>query len=148
MRALAGRNGAGAIVNAAGAVAAVVAASLLGGCAVPDAAPCPAGRPLVSDTLYLGTAKPGGIVTREEWDRFLREVVTPRFPGGFTQWDASGQWRSADGSIVREGTHVLLVVHPPEPQAEANVRAIAAEYKSRFRQEAVLRVRSGACVSS
>ena len=101
----------------------------------------------MNDTLYLGTAKPDGTVSGGEWDRFLREVVTPRFADGFTQWHAAGQWRSADGSIVREDSHVLVVVHPPDPQAEANVRAIAAEYKSRFHQEAVLRVRSEACVS-
>ena len=118
------------------------------GCAQVEAHSCREGeRAAVEDTLVFGTAKPGGTVTREEWERFLREAVTPRFPEGFTQWDASGQWRSADGSVVREASHVLAVVHPAEPQAEANVRAIAAEYKSRFGQEAVLRTRSEACVS-
>jgi len=129
------------------ALALVGAAFLLGACAAPDAAVCPAGEPRISDTLYLGTAKPGGTVTREDWDRFLRETVAPRFPEGFTQWNAAGQWRSADGAIVREASHVLVLVHPADPQAEANVRAIAAEYKARFRQEAVLRVRSAACAS-
>ena len=126
---------------------AIAVASLLTACAAPERAPCASGEPRASDTLYFGTARPGGVVTREDWDRFLREVVTPRFPRGFTQWDAAGQWRSADGSIAREASHVLLVVHPADPQAEANLRAIAAEYKSRFHQEAVLRVRSEACVS-
>lgn len=135
------------IATVRAALAGIVAASLLVGCAAAQGDSCAAGESRASDTLYFGTAAPGGVVTREEWDRFLREVVTPRFPQGFTQWDASGQWRSADGAIVREATHVLLVVHPADPQAEANVRAIAAEYKSRFGQEAVLRVRSEACVS-
>lgn len=133
---------------AARASSTVVLVLALAGCTQAETRSCPMGeRASVSDTLFFGTAKPGGTVTREEWDRFVRDVVAPRFPEGFTQWDAAGRWRSGDGSIVREDSHALLVVHPPDPQAEANVRAIAAEYKSRFRQEAVLRVRSEACVS-
>src|SRR5512135_719530 len=122
----------------------LAAAALLAcACAQVETRECPEGqRASVNDMLYLGTAKPGGAVSGEEWDRFLREVVTPRFPEGFTQWEASGQWKPADGSIMREGSHVLVVVHAASPQAEANVRAIAAQYKSRFHQEAVLRVRS------
>ena len=135
------------IATVRAALAGIVAASLLVGCAAAQGDSCAAGESRASDTLYFGTAAPGGVVTREEWDRFLREVVTPRFAEGFTQWEASDQWKSTNGSIVREGSHVLVVVHPASPQAEANVRAIAAEYKSRFHQQAGLRVRSEACVS-
>lgn len=48
---------------------------------------------------------------------------------------------------MREASHVLAVVYPAEPQAEAAAQAIASEYKARFQQEAVLRVRSRSCVS-
>ena len=33
---------------------------------------------------------PGGIVTSDEWAKFLSDAVTPRFPGGFTVWLAGG----------------------------------------------------------
>ena len=122
-------------------------AAVLGGCASLETA-CPAGRTqAASDTLYFGTARPAGEVTPAEWDEFLRDAVTPRFPEGLTAWRASGQWRSADGRIVREGSYVLSVVHPDSGKADAAIRAIAEEYKARFRQEAVLRVTSPACVS-
>ena len=88
-----------------------------------------------SDTLYFGTAKPdGSVVTAVEWQQFLREVVTPRFPG-FTHWDARGSWKD-----VPEETHVLVIIHPPGH--EAAVAQIIAEYKRRFAQEAVLQVRT------
>lgn len=88
-----------------------------------------------SDTLYFGTAKPsGGVVTAAEWHQFLREVVTPRFPG-FTHWDAHGEWKG-----VREETHVLVIFH--EDGHEAAVREIIQEYKRRFAQEEVLRVKA------
>jgi len=109
---------------------------------------CPPGlAPAASDVLYFGTAKPDGEVTAADWDAFLRDVVTPRFPEGFTAWRAAGQWSAADGRIVREGSYVLSIVHPEDAKADAAIRAIAGEYKTRFRQEAVLRVESRTCVS-
>jgi hypothetical protein len=88
-----------------------------------------------SDTLYFGTSKPsGGVVSAAEWHQFLREVVTPRFPG-FTHWDAHGEWKN-----VREETHVLVIFH--EEGHEAAVREIIEEYKRRFAQEEVLRVKA------
>jgi hypothetical protein len=86
------------------------------------------------DTLYFGKAKPDGVVTEAEWQLFLREEVTPRFPG-FTHWEAHGSWKD-----VPEETHVLQIVHPPG--READIAAIMEAYKKRFAQEAVLQVRS------
>ncbi len=120
----------------------------LSACATQPAPRCSAGQqPSISDLIYFGTEKPGGIVSDEEWAAFLREVVTPRFPDGLTTWRASGQWRSADGSLTREDSHVLNLVHAGDAKAEGAIGALIGEYKTRFRQEAVLRVRSDACVS-
>ena len=88
-----------------------------------------------SDTLYFGTAKPDGtVVTEADWNQFLREVVTPRFPG-FTHWEAQGSWKN-----VPEETHVVVIIHPAGHSAE--IAQIIEEYKRRFAQEAVLQVRS------
>ena len=100
----------------------------------------------IHDALYFGTAKPNGVVLSEEWAEFLKGTVTPRFPQGLTAWQASGQWRS-DGSIVRESSHVLTLVHPDDELSEKAVLEIVGTYKSKFQQESVLRVRSPACVS-
>lgn len=99
------------------------------------------------DSLFFGTAKTNGVVTQEEWTEFLRSVVTPRFPQGLTVWKASGQWRSSDGSILREASHVLNLVHPNDEPTEKAVLEIVAAYKSRFQQESVLRVKAPACAS-
>jgi len=101
----------------------------------------------VSELLYFGTAKPNGVVTAEDWAGFLKASVTSRFPQGLTVWPASGQWQSAEGEIVREASLVLNLLHPDDERSETAVRAIAAEYKSRFSQDAVLRVKSHACAS-
>jgi uncharacterized protein DUF3574 len=127
--------------------ATLAAALLLAGCAsIADS--CPGGAaPAVSDVLYFGTARPGGTVSAAEWSDFLRDEVTPRFPAGLTAWDAAGQWKSARGPIEREASHVVSIVHPSGARHDESVRAIAAAYKARFAQDAVLRVTTDACVS-
>ena len=101
----------------------------------------------IQESLYFGTAKPSGPVTSQEWVEFLETIVTPRFPQGLTAFEGSGQWRGADGAIVRESTHVLLLVHPNDAASENAVGEIVARYKLQFQQEAVLRVKARICVS-
>ena len=93
--------------------------------------------------LYFGRNIPtGGSVSETEWQTFLDEVVTPRFPGGLTVLDADGQWRGNDGSISREESKVIVLLYPRKQRKEANVKIeeIRAEYKKRFTQEAVMRI--------
>ena len=101
----------------------------------------------VQDTLYFGTAKPTGSVGADEWATFLEETVTPRFPQGLTVSAALGQWRGADGAIVREATHVLQLIHTGETAQDNAVGDIVAAYKRRFEQEAVLRVKANVCIA-
>lgn len=102
---------------------------------------------MTSEYLYFGTARPEGQVSADDWRTFLDDVVTPRFPQGLSVWQASGQWKSAAGPIVREPSYVLNIVHESSETMDAAIVGIMRAYKSRFRQEAVLRVRSTACVS-
>ena len=53
--------------------------------------------------------RPTGAVSELEWQIFLRDEVTKRFPGGFTVWEAQGQWQSSKGSIDQERSKVLLL---------------------------------------
>jgi uncharacterized protein DUF3574 len=126
----------------------MAAAVIVGGCASAPEPACPAGeRRSVDELLYFGTGMAHGVVSDEQWAAFLRDVVTPRFPDGLTTWPASGQWRAGDGSLTLENTHVLNLVHAADDATEKAVQAIVADYKDRFRQEAVLRVKTSACVS-
>ena len=100
------------------------------------------------ESLYFGTAIPsGGRVTAEQWQRFLAEVITPRFPEGLTAWGAAGQWRNPAGELFKEDSYVLHVIHVDEPRYEGAMREIIGVYKDRFRQEAVLRSRAPTCIS-
>lgn len=137
--------------------AAVLALILLPACAgttseasapAPAAAACRTGdTSLERDELYFGRNRKGGSeISEDEWHGFLGREVTPRFPNGFTVWDARGQWRGADGTIEEEQSKVLAVFHPADAASRSAVDSIVALYRSAFHQEAVLRARTAACV--
>ena len=102
---------------------------------------CGSPRPAwVQTDLYFGLARAdGGVVQPEEFQAFLDEAATPRFPDGLTVLEARGQWRS-HGRVLREPARVLVVLHPPGPEADAALESIRADYRRRFAQESVLRV--------
>jgi hypothetical protein len=113
-------------------------------CAVPRPAPHEVGvtpASEVSDRLYFGQSIPGGdSVSAEAWTSFLRDVVTPRFPQGLTVWRAEGQWLEQSGVLAREPVVVVEIIHRGGLAVDSALENIVAEYKRRFRQEAVLRV--------
>lgn len=127
-----------------------VVALLLAACTacstLPSATCRPGQQPVVQELVYFGTQTPTGEVTREDWADFLATTVTPRFPAGLSSWQAAGQWRSVTGELVHEPSYVLSLVHPDDAATDTLVGEIVAGYKRRFAQEAVLRVRSPACM--
>jgi len=93
--------------------------------------------------LYFGRNKPtGGTVSDEDWQTFVDEFVTPRFPDGLTILEADGQWRGKDGSIAREQSKVIVLLYPRKVRKAMNskIEEIRSEYKKRFAQEAVMRI--------
>jgi hypothetical protein len=85
------------------------------------------------------------VIADDEWKRFLDEVVTPRFPDGLTVLEATGQWKGKSGVVEQERSEVVTLLHAPDEASTNAVRDIAAEYKRRFGQEAVLRERTATC---
>ena len=103
---------------------------------------------MVRDILYFGRNRPtGGVVRDAEWQDFLDQVVTPRFPAGLTVVAATGQWRGQNGSLEHERAEILTLFHAGDEPARRAVAEIIAEYKQRFQQEAVLRERTSTCAS-
>lgn len=121
---------------------------LLTGCGFPRPLTClPREHAVITETLYFGTAKPGGIVTPMEWESFVNNVVMPAFPEGLTSWAASGRWRTATDIVEQETSHILQLTHEESQQHDTAIQQIMWRYKSEFQQEAVMRVRSQACRS-
>ena len=128
-------------------IAFTLTTALLGCSSVSNPA-CKMGEQQANNTLlYFGTKKPDGTVTDQQWLDFLKTVVTPEFPSGFTVWQASGQWLSVQGTLIAEKTYILNIIHSAEKGAENSLQAIVSEYQSRFHQEAVLRVTHQVCIA-
>ena len=123
----------------------------LTGCAAtapPANSGCGQGQSMqVVEALYFGANKPQGMVSPQEWSAFIDEVVTPRFPQGLSVLQAAGQWRNAQGVIERETSRLLQIVHEGTARDDAAIREIVTHYKTAHQQEAVMRLRSLACVS-
>src|SRR4051812_24768357 len=129
---------AGGGVMARGGPAQIAAAQSCGSTAAPQ----------LRTTLYFGLARPKGSVSELEWQMFLRDEVTSRFPQGLTVWEAEGQWKGADGSIGHERTKVLLLVHPDTAAAHDSVQMLMTRYRKTFDQESVLFETARVCAAT
>ena len=139
-------------------MAAVAAAAVLGlggGAAASSAAAAPStvsvdaaqvspGEIWKRTELFFGTGKPdGGEVTDKEFAAFSDQEITPAFPDGFTRLDGNGQWRGGSGSIVREHSHLIIVLYPfGDKAANGKIETLRTDYKKKFEQESVLRTDS------
>ena len=116
-----------------------------------ESPPCPRGWDQVTEyRLYFGRSDASGApgaVSDQDWERFLANAVTPRFPDGLTVTDGAGQWRNESGEILREQSKVLTILVWPDDTARQRLDEIAAEYKSRFNQESVLLTSAQTCAS-
>lgn len=129
---------------------------LLCGLALATAAPaqsisCPlaAQKPMLLFQLFFGRSVPDrGPVTAREWSTFLRQNVTPRFPDGFTVYDAYGQWLNpASHAIARESTKVIVIATVDTPDVRTKITAVSESYRRLFHQQSVGIVSSAACAA-
>jgi hypothetical protein len=93
--------------------------------------------------LYFGRTIPGGgAVSDAEWEKFLADVVTPRFPDGFTVLKASGHYREQTGKIITEPSEVIVFLYPANRRTSSRrkIEEIRRVYVRQFKQESVLRL--------
>lgn len=121
----------------------------LAGCATAVAPACPpGGRERLVAELLFGRNVGGRIgVTETAFRRFVDAEVTPRFPGGMTITDSRGQYRHADGRLVREPGKVVMIVLDDETRDLPRLAEVAAAYRRRFAQESVGIMTRRACVA-
>ncbi len=93
--------------------------------------------------FYFGMNKPsGGAVTEQEFNQFLHQEISSRFPQGLTLFEAKGQWQDANGMVEQENSRVVEIVCDDTPENRDKVATIAAKYKTLFAQEAVMVIKS------
>ena len=117
-----------------------------------DATDDPAVIVMQRTELFLGLKRPKGAdITDAEFQAYLEEEVTPRFPRGYTVVPAEGRWRGAgpgDAAItIREPSRLLIILYEPTAKSLDKINQIKNAYIDRFDQEAVLRTDSRERVS-
>ena len=124
----------------------VILTLTLAGCAVPREPVCRLGlQPMTKAEMFFGRSMPEGkTVTDADWQRFVDEEVSPRFPQGFTIEDGTGQWSSGK-DILREGSKRLTIVLPGLKTDAERLEALRRAYLVRFHQEAVLMFETSGC---
>lgn len=117
--------------------------------AAPAFAACPAGlSPMLHVRIYFGTLIPpqNKRITDSVWDDFLARTVTPRFPAGYTIYDAKGRWRDTQTKVIgREPTRIVEVDAPDSGELRAKVEEIRKTFQTRFHQQAVGLVTEPVC---
>lgn len=107
---------------------------------------CQVGEPMVETMLLLGLARPGGSVSRFEFNNFIEREVAPRWKEGFTLLEGQGMWLSEQRNITeREPARVLVRFHDGGAAASADIEAIRQAYIKAFEQDAVLRTDRSTC---
>jgi len=113
----------------------VVCICFVGGCVA-------GGQQWTRTELYFGMSiADGGAVSQAQWDRFVNEHITPRFPEGFTIVPAEGRYLQ-DGRTISEPSRLVILYYPPSHNADARIDAIARQYAQQFSQDSVLRADS------
>ena len=130
-------------------IMAVAVLPLLAGCAGWTTPSCPTGlKPMTEADLYFGrNIGDTSAVSDDDWQRFVDQEITPRFPDGLTVEEATGQWKGADGAIVHEASKRLIVILSGAPGEADKLGSIRTAYKRRFHQDAVLLLETKSCGS-
>ena len=113
-----------------------------------EEAACSVGSEMQFTELFFGRDRANAApVSEAEWQGFVDTSVTPRFQDGLTMFDADGQYLMDDGTLVRENSKVIILLHDGGATSSRDIDTLREEYKQQFSQESVLRIDSPACVS-
>lgn len=98
-------------------------------------------------TLYFGTSYPDGIISDDQWQEFLDEIVTPNLPEGMTVMNTYGQWLRPDSLIVKEPGKVIIHLYPYEENKSDKIQSVIDGFKERFKAQSVIWEEEIVCVS-
>ncbi|WP_019498821.1 DUF3574 domain-containing protein [Pseudanabaena sp. PCC 6802] len=110
----------------------------------------PSASPFIRTELFFGSLKPNGSEVNDlEFQKFINNEVTPRFPDGLTILFGLGQFKNSRGTIVKENSRLLVLLYPIDRQDDSSqkIEQIRKIYKCKFQQESVLRSDNRSCVS-
>ena len=96
---------------------------------------------LIQKDLFFGrNISGGGEVSEAQFQAFVDNIITPRFPAGLTIFDAEGQFEDSTGTIIEERSKLVTLFVEDTPKSESAIGEIVTAYLQQFNQESVLQV--------
>ncbi|MBD6618647.1 DUF3574 domain-containing protein [Komarekiella sp. 'clone 1'] len=96
---------------------------------------------LIQEDLFFGRNIAGdGEVSESEFQTFIDDVITPRFPAGLTILNSNGQFLDSTGRLIEERTKVVTLFREDTFANEVSISEIVKTYRKQFNQESVLQV--------
>jgi hypothetical protein len=93
---------------------------------------------LVTQLFFGLSVKGRGPVTRAEWTAFVRHYVAPRFPDGFTVYEAEGAWLDPGShAVVRENSKVMIIAAEDTAEVRTKIAEVSQLYRNAFHQQSV-----------
>ena len=100
--------------------------------------------PVLNETqteLFFGLSKPDGTsVTKDEWNKFVDDYISPKFIEGFTIVDSYGQWTDIDHNIMKEYSKFVIIINKRSSEMDSSISYVINNYKRLFQQSSVLNV--------
>jgi Protein of unknown function (DUF3574) len=98
--------------------------------------------------LVFGMSRSAGPdITETEFQSFIDNQITPRFPDGLTVLNGNGQFKDSTGAIIKEKAKLLILLYPFTRASSRKVDDIRGDYLKMFQQQSVLRTDEEQCVS-
>jgi hypothetical protein len=110
----------------------------------------PSASLFIRTELFFGALKlDGSEVTDTDFQKFINDEVTSRFPDGLTLLVGRGQFKNSRGVIVKENSRLLILLYPIAQRIDSSrkIEQIRKIYKNNFQQESVLRTDTQSCTS-
>ena len=92
--------------------------------------------------LYFGrTIGITGYVTDEQWNDFVNDYISTKFPAGFSIIEVIGRWRDIKtNKTIQEKTKMVIICHHKTKLDNKQIYNIILAYKKLFKQESVMRI--------
>ncbi|MCX7019183.1 MAG: DUF3574 domain-containing protein [bacterium] len=87
----------------------------------------------VRSEMYFGSRIPaGGQISKQQFAKFLDQVITKAFPEGLTVYETYGQMQEKDGKIVKQRTIVAEIIHEQSKAKTDLIKGIITSYRKQF----------------
>lgn len=94
---------------------------------------------LIRADLFFGrNIRGGGEVSDSQFQTFVDQEITPRFPDGLTILDGNGQFKDSTNTIIEEPSKIVTLILEDSVKNETAIDDIINAYIQQFNQESVL----------